>query len=78
MGYRMIIDMDNMNALITNAMLASYLSETKTDYLGLLEPFVLRLLPDKKNSLIDIENISEGLRINYGFDIKIKVVEKIL
>lgn len=70
--------MDNMDALITNAMLASYLYETKTDYLGLIEPFVVKLLPDKKNDLINIESISNELHNNYGFDIKIKVVEKIL
>lgn len=75
---RMVVDMKNKNALITNAMLASYLNEKQIDYLGMIEPFILRSLPEDENESINIESITKIINKNYGLDIKQKIVEKIL
>ena len=36
----------NNNIMVTNAMLAAYLETENKDYLGLIKPFVLFLLPN--------------------------------
>lgn len=78
MNYRTVVDMDNKNALITKAMLASYINEKQMDYLGMLEPFIIKSLPSAVNSAIDIENITKQIDTDFGINIKQKIVEKIL
>lgn len=70
--------MSNKNALITKAMLASYISGKHMDYLNMIEPFVIEELPKSLNSKIDISEITHSIREKYGLIIKQKIVEKIL
>ena len=78
MKYRTIVDMKNKDALITKAMLASYISEQRVDYLDLISPFVLKSLPDKVGTIINVHDVADNVNSNYGIDIKQKIVEKIL
>lgn len=78
MKYRTIIDMKNSNALITKAMLASYIEDKKADYLDIISPFILKSLPERVGSLIDIEAVTKQTNLEYGLDIKQKIIEKIL
>lgn len=73
----MVTDMTHNNALITNAMLALYASEN-INYLKMIEPFILYSIPNELNSKIGISEISQKVYIDFGLDIKSKVVEKIL
>lgn len=73
----LIIDMTNKDALITKAMLASYISEKGIDYLEMIAPFILRTLP-KIGEQINIEAVTQQINENYGLDIKQKIVIKIL
>lgn len=70
--------MKNKDALITKAMLASYISEQRVDYLDLISPFVLKSLPDKVGTIINVHDVADNVNSNYGIDIKQKIVEKIL
>lgn len=78
MNYWMVVNMKNKNALITNAMLASYINEKHTDYLGMIEPFVTKLLPTTVNTLINVEELSNKVNEEYGIPTKQKIIEKIL
>lgn len=78
MYYRTVVNMNNKNALITKAMLASYINEKQIDYLGMLEPFIVKSLPEEINSVINIELIAKKINDDFGLDIKQKIVEKIL
>ncbi len=70
--------MNNKNALITKAMLASYISKKNVDYLGMLQPFILKVLPCKINTEIDIQTVVEEVNQHFGINIINNVVEKIL
>lgn len=78
MKYRMVVNMENKNALITNAMLASYINSKHIDYLGMIEPFVIKLLPQTINTLINIEELSNNVNKEFGIPTKQKIIEKIL
>lgn len=78
MYYRTVVNMNNKNALITKAMLASYINEKQIDYLGMLEPFIIKSLPEEVNSPIEVETVAKKINDNFGLDIKQKIVEKIL
>ena len=74
----MVTDMTHNNALITNAMLASYASEKNITYLQMIEPFIIYSLPNKVESKIDVSKVAEKVYEEFGLDIKSKVVEKVL
>ena len=75
---RAIVDMKNSNALITKAMLASYLNERRVDYLDMISPFVLRALPEQIDSIINIAEVTKKVKNEYGLNINQKTIEKIL
>lgn len=58
--------MRNNDALITVAMLTTFLKKEGKDYLDLLNPFVLNLIPKSKGHLIDMEDIGTKLDEEYG------------
>lgn len=58
--------MQNTNALITAAMLASIYENHQKDYLDLIEPFVCTLLPSK-SEYIDFIDIQRRMESEYGF-----------
>ena len=68
MFFEVSINMKHSSALVTVAMLSTYLSEKKSDYMELLTPFVLTLLPKSKGEFIDKNIIIAGLENEYGFD----------
>ena len=65
------------DALVTKAMLASYLS-TKNDYIDLILPFVISSLPDEVDAEINVPNLKEEINTNYGLGLDSKTCEKIL
>lgn len=68
----------NRDIMVTNAMLAAYLQMEDKDYLGLIEPFVLYLLPNVGEK-IKVSQITKKLREEFGFSSIIdNVVTKIL
>ena len=68
----------NNNIMVTNAMLAAYLETENKDYLGLIKPFVLFLLPNVGDK-VNISKITKKLRDEFGFSSIIdNVVIKIL
>ena len=74
-----VINMAHNDALIINAMLASYASEENKGYIELIEPFILYSLPKKKNTIIDISYICSYICDNFGIiNVQKKVIEKIL
>ena len=74
-----VINMAHNDALIINAMLASYASEEHKGYIELIEPFILYSLPKKKNTIIDISYICSYIYNNFGIiNVQKKVIEKIL
>lgn len=74
----MITDMTHNNALITNAMLASYASEKNITYIQMIEPFIIYSLPRKTGTKIDIPKVANNVYSEFGLDIKSKVVERVL
>lgn len=78
MRSKTIVDMKHNNALITKAMLASYLNEQRVDYLDMISPFVLRTLPEQANSIIDVPNVVKKINDEYGLNVNQKIIEKIL
>jgi hypothetical protein len=79
MAFGVILDMRNSSALVTVAMLSTYLSEEHRDYLELLLPFVLTLLPKEKDEQINKDNILDELNCRYGFtDFPLHVLNKLL
>lgn len=77
----LILDMENKNALITNAMLTVYIDEKNMDYTKMLMPFIEATIYDLKYSVGDnlsVNTIKEKTNSEYGLDLKDKVVEKIL
>lgn len=70
--------MGNKNALITKAMLASYINDKKIDYLDMISPFILKVLPERVGAMINVEEITKKVNDEYGLDIKQKIVAKIL
>ena len=68
----------NNNIMVTNAMLAAYLETENKDYLGLIKPFVLFLLPNVGDK-VNISKNTKKLRDEFGFSSIIdNVVIKIL
>lgn len=70
--------MTHNNALITNAMLASYAGEKGISYLQMIEPFIIYSLPSRAGKKVDISKVASNVHTEFGLDIKSKVVEKIL
>lgn len=67
MSQRVVLNMNNSSALVTVAMLSTMLSEKNSDYLDIVSPFVLTLLPTKIGSKVDCEETLSALKENYGF-----------
>lgn len=63
-----MLNMDNQNALVTVAMLSTMLKERNSDYLDIISPFILTLLPRKIGSCIDDDKIICSLKDQYGFE----------
>lgn len=68
MSQRVVLNMNNSSALVTVAMLSTMLSEKNSDYLDIISPFVLTLLPTKIGSKVDCEETLSALKKNYGFE----------
>lgn len=60
--------MENQSALVTVAMLSAFLSKDNKNYLDLITPFVLNLLPNKQGEKIDRSHILKELNSEYGFE----------
>ncbi|OLS02562.1 hypothetical protein [Tissierella creatinophila] len=60
--------MRNKDALITVAMLSTFLKEEKKDYLDLITPFILNLLPKKVGEKVEIDEIINKLDSEYGIE----------
>ena len=75
---RTVVNMANKNALITKAILASYIDKKHMDYLKLIEPFIIVSLNDKLNSEIDISNLTTNIYNTHGIKLRQKIIEKIL
>lgn len=68
----------NNDILVTNAMLAAYLQTENRDYLSLVKPFVLYLLPNV-GERVKVSTITKQLKEEFGFSSIIdNVVTKIL
>lgn len=71
--------MSDSSALVTVAMLSTLFGERHNDYLDIISPFVLTLLPPKVGSRVDIEAIAAELKNKFGFEgFPIQVITKIL
>jgi hypothetical protein len=74
----MVIDMGNDNTLITVAMLSALRSQKKNDYIDLLTPFVINILPKEINTLVNGKNIQDKLNEYFGLSqIPLNVIELI-
>lgn len=60
------ISMDNQNTLVTVAMLSALLCCDKKDYIELIKPFILRLLPKHVGDVVDKSEIKKALSRDYG------------
>lgn len=79
MPFKVVLNMNDSSALITVAMLSTMLKERNADYLELISPFVLTLLPNRIGDAVDINTIIRKLSADYGFEhFPALVVEKIL
>ena len=67
MCQKVVLNMSDSSALVTVAMLSTMLSERHTDYLDIISPFVLTLLPLKTGDRVDAGKIINSLKENYGF-----------
>ncbi len=70
--------MTRNNALITNSMLALYVSKQNKTYLQMIEPFILYSIPNSINKKIDIEKVRQKVSKEFGLNINYKVVERVL
>lgn len=71
--------MKNTSALVTVAMLSTFLSQRHTEYLDLISPFVLSLLPMQIGLEVNKDEVIYGLKEKYGFEeFPIQVLNKIL
>lgn len=68
MSIGVFINMNNNDCLVTVAMLSALLSKEKKDYLDIIAPFVLNLLPTQKGDKINILQILSELRQKHGFE----------
>lgn len=68
MHTKVMLNMDDQNALVTVAMLSTMLKERNSDYLDIISPFILTLLPHKIGSCIDDDKIICSLKDQYGFE----------
>lgn len=72
------INMKNNNALISVAMLTTFLNNKK-DYLDMISPFVYSTLSLSVGEKVNVQIIQDKMGKEYGFeDIPIKVINKIL
>lgn len=73
------INMKSQSALVTVAMLSAFASKRTVDYLSIISPFVLSLLPKESDVQIDIEEIAKKMSTEFGFEqFPIHVVKAIL
>ena len=78
MYFEVMIDMENTNALVTIAMLASVYQSEQKDYLDIITPFVCNLLP-ARNQLINFSVLQEKMESEFGFHkMPIGVLKKIV
>lgn len=75
---RMVVRMRKNDLFITQAMLSSYLSVDRKNYLALIEPFLLMCLPTEVGEEVLIDSLQMKINENYSLDILYNVVEKIL
>lgn len=79
MHFEVILRMNSSSALVTVAMLSTFLSERHSEYLDLLSPFVLSLLPLQTGAEVIKSDVIVGLKEKYGFeDFPIQVLNKVL
>jgi len=62
------INMKNPDALVTVAMLSAFLKKENKEYLDIITPFILRLLPKKQGEKVDKSKIMQDLCSEYGFE----------
>lgn len=74
-----LINMKNSDALVTIAMLSALLKKENKEYLDIIAPFVLKLLPKKQDEKVNKLKILEDLNKEYGFeDMPANVLSSIL
>lgn len=79
MKAKVVLNMNDSSALVTVAMLSTLLNERNSDYLDIISPFVLTLLPPKTGERVDTGKIILALKEQYGFEeFPIHVLTKIL
>lgn len=78
MVFGTVMLMKKNDTFITQSMLSSYLAVETKDYLELILPFVCMCLPEKIDDMIELEKTQSALKQNYGLDIPVNVVEKLL
>ena len=62
------INMKKSSALVTVAMLSALLSKENKDYLDIITPFILKLLPKEQGTKVDRIKTLEDLNGQYGFE----------
>lgn len=73
------ISMNNHNTIVTVAMLSAFLSYDKKDYIALIKPFVLKLLPRHEGDVVDIIDMQKSLSTDFGLvDFPIHLLKSIL
>jgi hypothetical protein len=79
MSFRVVLKMSDSSALVTVAMLSALLKERHTDYLDIISPFILELLPKDIGQKVNTNEIIIGLKDEFGFEqFPIHVLSKIL
>ena len=68
MQKKVVLDMSDSSALVSVGILSTLLSEKHKDYLDLISPFVLTLLPSRRGELVEVEPIIKGLKEQFGFE----------
>ena len=79
MGNRVVINMEDSGALVTVAMLSTLLQNRQKDYLDVISPFILNLVPKSVGERINCTEIIRQLSDQYGFEqFPINVLTKVL
>ena len=68
MSQRLVICLSEESALVTVAMLSSLIREHHADYLDIISPFVVELLPTQVGQEVNAETIINGLKSDFGFE----------
>lgn len=63
-----MIDMRNQNALCTVGMLSALLENGSQDYTDLISPFILASTPENVGEKVELSEVQETVRKNYGFE----------